>query len=156
MSTNIFQQETGKFLKTYFPVAERLDDALLNKFGTYQVSKKPYDFFGCTKNGIYWCAEAKKVILERFPIRNIETHQRESLAKVSDNNGLSFLFINWRYKLSGEAIWITFNEYCEIEYELLSKNRKSLTPNDFDENWFLVRKNPTWIVPPNHYLYNLI
>lgn len=128
----------------------------MNKFGTYQVSQKPYDFFGCTKNGLYWCAEAKKVILERFPIRNIADHQRVSLSKVSDNNGLAFLFINWRYKRSGETIWITFNEYCDIEYDIISKDRKSITPNDFDENWFLTRQPSNWIVPTNHYLYNLI
>lgn len=156
MSTNVFQQEVGKLLKLYFPVAERLDDALTNRYGTYQVSKKPYDFFGCTKNGVYWCAEAKMIKVERFPIRNLDTHQRDDLAKVSDNNGLSFVFINWRYKRAGEAIWITFNEYSEIEYEILSKNIKSLKPNDFDENWFLTRKNNSWEIPPTHNLYNLI
>lgn len=133
-----------------------MDDAAGNRYGGYQVSKKPYDFLGATKTGKYWSAEAKKVKEMRFPIRNLEEHQRKALSTVEDNNGLSFIFINWRYNRAGEAIFITFSEYCEIEYKILSSGRKSLTPNDFDECWFLKRITGGWEVPQEHELYKLI
>ena len=156
MSTNIFQTETGQLLNRTFPICERFDDAFKNRFGDFRVSKKPYDFFGATKTGKYWGAEAKKVIVGRFPIRNLEEHQRKALSKLEDNNALAFLFINWRVKRAGETIWIPFEAYCEVEYRVLSKGRKSVTPNDFDEDWFLVRGTGLWTIPPNHNLYHLI
>jgi hypothetical protein len=156
MSTNVFQVEVGNLLRDIFPVSERMDDAAGNRFGGFQVSKKPYDYFGSTTTGRFWCAEAKKVQEIRFPFRNLESHQRIALAKAEDNNALAFVFINWRYKRAGEAIWITFEDYCNIEYRVLSSNRKSLLPNHFDENWFLTRKTGGWSVPENHNLYKLI
>lgn len=156
MSTNIFQKEVGSFLKENFTIAARLDDSFKNKTGGFQVTKKPYDFYGATFDGKHWGAEAKMVKKTRFPIRNLELHQRDALSSLEDNNCLAFLFINWRYKLSGKTIWITFSEYSEIEYMALCNNIKSLTPDNFDTDWFLKRQSGKWIVPENHKLYGII
>lgn len=156
MSTNIFQREISSLLRQTFPVAYRLDDAFTNREGGFQVSKKPYDFYGCTSMGIYYGAEVKKVQEVRFPIRNLEEHQRTALAKLEDNTALAFIFINWRSNRAGEAIWIPFGKYCEVEYEVLSTGTKSLKPDDFDEDWFLTRITGGWSIPKTHKLYYLI
>ena len=156
MSTNIFQNETGKFLKTHFPIAIRFDDSFKNKYGGFQVTRKPYDFFGATKKGVYFGAEAKKVISVRFPIVNLYEHQRQALAQLEDNKCFAFLFINWRVQRSGATIWITYKEYKIIENAKLLEGRKSLKPDDFDSKWFLERNSGEWTVPKEHHLRKLL
>lgn len=92
----------------------------------------------------------------RFPIRNLEEHQRYALAHLEDNNCLAFLFINWRNNKAGSAIWITFKDYSEIEYIVLSDGVKSLKPDNFTDEWFLKRVSGGWIVPDNHRLKYLL
>lgn len=157
MPTNVFQREVGSLLGSVFVISERVDDAATNRYGTFQVSKKPYDFYGATKHGQLWGAEAKMVKEIRFPIRYLTQEQRESLRKLEDNNCLAFLAINWRYKQAGETILIPFGEYCNIEYcNVVSNGRKSIKPDDFDEDWFLVRETGGWSIPRNHKLYKII
>ena len=157
MATNIFQREVGQLLRQSFPIANRLDDAFTNREGGFQVSRKPYDFYGCTSMGTYFGAEAKKVQEIRFPIRNLEEHQRAALSKLEDNTAHAFLFINWRYThKAGEAIWIPFHQYCAVEYLVLSTGTKSLKPDNFDEDWFLKRVTGGWSIPETHNLYYLI
>lgn len=108
------------------------------------------------KNGIHWGAEAKMVKEKRFPTINLKLHQRKALSNLEDNNCLAFLFINWRYKSTGETIWIPFEEYCSIEYVVISSGRKSVNVNDFEKHWFLERITGGWEVPSTHPLYILI
>ena len=156
MSTNIFQQEVGAFLKANFIIAERLDDAYKNKFGGFQVSKKPYDFFGATKNGIFFGAEAKKIQTVRFPFINLYSHQRDALDLLGKNKCHGFLFINWRYKQAGEAIWIEYKNYKRIENKVKKLGRKSIKPTDFNKHWFLERISGGWVVPKGHRLKNIL
>jgi penicillin-binding protein-related factor A (putative recombinase) len=156
MSSNIFQQEVGRLLKDSFIVSYRLDDAFKNKFGGFQVTKKPYDFYGATKSGTYFGAEAKKVKSVRFPMSNLYEHQRNALQLLTDNNCYGFLFINWRVKLSGTAIWITYNEYIKVEEEVRQRGIKSLKPTDFNGHWFLERVSRGWSVPKEHKLRELL
>lgn len=149
--SNEFQQEISKLLKSTFILAYRLDDTSGNRGGTFQVSKKPFDFFGATQKGIFWGAESKRVKSERFPISNISPHQRQALIDLYNNNCLAWLFINWRTNnRTGKAIWIPFEDYCEIEYLAISDNRKSLKIYDFPEKWFLERISGGWKVPKEH------
>lgn len=156
MATNVFQKEVGSLLASSFIISERVDDAATNRYGTFQVSKKPYDFYGATKTGKLWGAEAKMVKEPRFPVRYLTQEQRLSLSKLEDNNCLAFVIINWRYPRTGEAILIPFGEYCLVEYNNISNARKSVKPVDFDEDWFLVRQVGGWIIPKNHKLHHLL
>ena len=156
MSSNIFQNEVDKFLKNNFPVAIRFDDSGKNKFGGFQVTKKPYDFFGATKKGIYFGAEAKKVQSDRFPLNNLYQHQREALQHLESNKCKSFLLINWRRQRAGSAIWITYKDYIAIENRILESGRKSVKPTDFEEFWFLERVSGGWIVPETHKLRGIL
>lgn len=157
---NIFQQEIGSFLKERYLIAERLDDANRNRNNTFQVSKKPYDYFGALSNGKFWGAEVKKVATTRFPLSNLSQDQRKSLMVLEDNNCLAWIFLNWRFRDKlhrvGYAIWIPFSDYCDVEYLAVSDGRKSLKPSDFDKQWFIGREAARWIVPYYHPLYKLL
>lgn len=153
--SNEFQREVSKLLKSTFSIAYRLDDTSGNRGGTFQVSRKPFDFFGATNKGIFWGAESKRVKSERFPIINISPHQRTALIDLHNNNCFAWLFINWRFNhKAGTAIWIPFDEYCEIEYVAIAEDRKSLKASDFKEKWFLSRVTGGWRVPKEHPLSN--
>lgn len=149
--SNEFQREVSRLLKATFSLAYRLDDTSGNRGGTFQVSRKPFDFFGATNKGIFWGAESKRVKSERFPIINISPHQRTALIDLHNNNCIAWLFINWRInKTTGKAIWIPFEDYCEVEYLAISEGRKSIKSLEFDSKWFLDRVSGGWKVPEGH------
>ncbi len=157
MASNIFQKEIGKLLDKSFPLSERISDAANNRYGTFQVSRKPYDFYGATKKGILWGTEVKMVKSPRFPIHNIPMHQRDALSKLTDLGCLAFLAINWRCgRTDNNAIFANFSDYADLEYLIISDKRKSTKPLDFPQNWFLHRVTEGWEIPSTHYLYNLL
>lgn len=153
---NDFQIEIGKFLSNRFPVNHRIADSNTNRYGSFQVSQKPFDFFGIYKSGKLFAAEVKRIKAQAFPIRNLKEHQRKALIDVSDNGGLAWVFINWRERKDNRAIWIPFDEYCEIEYLIMGEQgRKSLRSEFFDDKWFLKRITGGWEVTNEHPLYRI-
>lgn len=157
MTSNIFQKEMGKLLEHAFPISERISDAANNRYGSFQVSKKPYDFYGATKEGVLWGTEVKMIKSPRFPVHNIPMHQRDALSKLADLGCMPLLAINWRCgRASNDAILANFSDYADIEYLIISDKRKSLKPQDFPQNWFLHRIVGGWEIPDTHYLYHLL
>lgn len=152
MSSNNFQNEVGDLLKSRYKIAHRIHDSP-NRYGGYEVSQKPYDFFGATKLGLLWGAEAKRVKSTNFPFRNISEHQAESLLELGD---YGWLFINWRTKKfggrTGCAIWIPYYEFFHMYQEQIDK--QSVGPADFPDIWFLHRMAGGWVVPEKHPLFD--
>lgn len=152
---NEFQQEVSKLLRDRFFIATRLDDVAFNRLGGRVVSKKPYDFVGATEDGRFWAAEIKRVKSRRFPTALIAEHQRLALIAASNSECHSWLFINWRTNRAGIAIWIPFEDYCDVEYINISKGVKSVTSEDFDSKWQLKRVTGGWEIPETHPLYKI-
>lgn len=159
MARNEFEAEIGQLLKGLFVVAERLDDVAFNRLGGRQVKKKPYDFFGATKTGLFWGAEVKRVKSHLFPLRNFVEHQHEALATLSMNFCHAWVFMNWRTKKvggsrgTGIAIWIPYCLFDTTSARVLSAGRKSLRPTDFPSEYTLVRVSKGWFLDITHPLY---
>lgn len=146
--SNEFQREVGKFLEIYFPLSYRLDDSNTNRYGSFQVSQKGFDYFGMTNNNRFFVCEAKKTKLKALPNNNIKPHQREELIKVSEAGGESWLMINWRFdRKCGEACFIPSIVYFEIEKKVGGKSTNFIHIPKF---YMLERKVGGWTMAMTH------
>ncbi len=157
MASNEFQREIGSLLSKTFPISERLDDSFNNRYGGFQVSKKPYDFYGCDKNGTLWVLEAKRVKSVRFPLNNLKPHQKTALKSVHANKGNSFVAINWRCgNKGGVSILTTISNYLTVERRVKKEGRKSIKASDFSSFWFLNKIKGGWEIPQKHRIRRLL
>lgn len=153
MARNEFETEVGILLKSLFPIALKLDDVAFNRDGGRQVTQKPWDYYGCTKKGRFWVAEAKRVRLRSFPFANLRDHQSVALEE-AQKFAYSWLFINWRiggFRGTGQAVWITYREYKAVMEDILATTgRISVRPEAFNEHWHLEKVTGGWKAPPKH------
>ncbi len=144
--TNEFQKEVGDFLRRYMGVVVRIDDSAGNRYGGWQVTKRPYDYCGILgRGGIYFAAEAKRVKVPRFAFCLLTEDQRNALLQVTAWLGYAWVFINWRTgRRGGAAIWINYVDYLYIEEQCLNQGRKSIRAEDFPETYHLKRVRGGW------------
>jgi penicillin-binding protein-related factor A (putative recombinase) len=156
VARNEFETEVGEFLKENFPMACRIDDVAMNRHGGRQVSKKPYDYYGSTIDGIIWVAEAKRVKSRSFTFGLFKEHQHAGQASC---NGFSFVFLNFRVKSGGcpcgTAWWLPYQEFVNLIELARSFGRSSIAEAYIDKKFALKRKTGGWDVDDKHPLFCL-
>ncbi len=113
-----------------------IKDSIITK--AFFEERSTVDYFGAVQ-GIPIAFDAKETSKKNLPLQNIHTHQIEYMLKMKEQNGLSFIIVN--FKVVNKFILIPIEVINYYYQESLNGGRKSIPYEDLDKKFVIEFKN---------------
>jgi recombination protein U len=138
IATNEFYKKQGlgriDKINTPIKVIELGKDGMITK--AFFEKKSTVDFTGVIQ-GIAVAFDAKETNLKSIPISNIHQHQIEYMKDITDQKGLAFIIIH--FKFCDEYFLTPFEVINKYYQDSLSGKRKSIPYKDLDQRYRINR-----------------
>ncbi len=130
------KQKYGRIDKAATPIkVVDIDKSGLITKGFFE-KKSTVDFHGVVQ-GIPVAFDAKETNLKSIPLHNVHEHQIEYMRDITDQHGLAFLIVH--FKFCDEFFMITFETLNDYYLKSQNSGRKSIPYKELDKKYQIKR-----------------